>query len=110
MTRRLTTLAALLSLVMMTPGVAASLSQDDMCRIIRDDIANYLATGHPCPCPYSHMRNGALCGDRSAWAKPGGKTPRCYFVDVDGTLPANQHPNPVRERWPSPPPCVLPGR
>jgi hypothetical protein len=110
MTWRLKTLAALLPLAMMNPTFAAPMSQDDMCRIIQGDIATYLATGHPCPCPYSHMRNGRMCGDRSAWAKPGGKAPRCYFVDVDGTLPANQRPNPVRERWPSPPPCALPGR
>jgi hypothetical protein len=53
------------------------------------------------------MRNSQACGDRSAWAKPGGRTPRCYFGDVTGMVPPNLHPNPVRSQWPPPPNCAL---
>lgn len=89
----------------LTMAQAAPLPADEMCRIIRRDVAEYLSTGHPCACPYSSMRNGAACGNKSAWAKPNGRAPRCYFEDVDGTLPPNQSPNPTRQHWPEPPPC-----
>ncbi|RWK45425.1 MAG: SH3 domain-containing protein, partial [Mesorhizobium sp.] len=28
-----------------------------------------------CDCPYDLMRNGRLCGGRSAYSKPGGRSP-----------------------------------
>lgn len=31
-----------------------------------------------CECPYDVMRNGKLCGGRSAYSRPGGHKPRCY--------------------------------
>jgi hypothetical protein len=31
-----------------------------------------------CDCPYDVMRNGAVCGNRSAYRKPGGRSPVCY--------------------------------
>src|SRR5438874_10078792 len=31
--------------------------------IIRQSIAQYQGTGHPCACPYNLMRNGRSCGD-----------------------------------------------
>jgi len=31
-----------------------------------------------CPCPYSIASDGSICGDRSAWSKPGGYKPSCY--------------------------------
>jgi hypothetical protein len=91
-------------LLTLTPAMAAP-TETEMCQIIRNDIAAYLATGNPCPCPYSKTRTGRGCGNLSAWAKPEGKIPRCYFEDVDGTLPPNRRPNPTRQRWPDPPPC-----
>ena len=55
--------------------------------IIRDSIARYQATGHPCACPYNLMRNGRQCGDRSAYSRPGGASPLCYAKDVsDGMV------------------------
>ena len=57
--------------------------------IIRDSIAKYQATGHPCACPYNLMRNGRQCGDRSAYSRPGGASPLCYPNDVsDGMVAA----------------------
>ncbi|RWQ29769.1 MAG: SH3 domain-containing protein, partial [Mesorhizobium sp.] len=32
-----------------------------------------------CDCPYDLMRNGRLCGGRSAYSKPGGRSPVCYW-------------------------------
>ena len=96
---------AIVALILAEPTRAASFTPDQMCQIIRQDIADYLSTHHPCPCPYSIMRNGRACGDWSAWAKPNGRAPRCYFEDVDGTFQPNRAPNPTRERWPDPPPC-----
>lgn len=32
-----------------------------------------------CDCPYDLMRNGRLCGGRSAYSRPGGRSPECYF-------------------------------
>lgn len=86
---------------------AAALSPDEACRIIARDIGHYLATGHPCPCPYSAMRNGGACGNRAAWAKPNGKAPRCYVEDVDGRFPPNRSPNLTRQSWPPPPACAV---
>jgi hypothetical protein len=94
-----------LFLFMAGPANASPPSAARMCEAIRHDITDYLATGHPCPCPYSLMRNGTACGNRAAWAKPDGKMPRCYFPDVDGTLPPNRRPHPARQQWPDPPTC-----
>ncbi|MBN9074293.1 MAG: DUF4236 domain-containing protein [Rhizobiales bacterium] len=32
-----------------------------------------------CDCPYDLMRNGRACGGRSAYSRPGGRSPVCYF-------------------------------
>jgi uncharacterized protein YgiM (DUF1202 family) len=32
-----------------------------------------------CDCPYDRMRNGRACGGRSAYSRPGGRSPVCYF-------------------------------
>lgn len=31
-----------------------------------------------CDCPYDLMRNGRACGGRSAYSRPGGRSPVCY--------------------------------
>lgn len=35
-----------------------------------------------CPCPYNRDRAGRKCGKRSAWSKPGGRSPLCYESDI----------------------------
>src|SRR4051794_3756615 len=50
--------------------------------IIQQSVADYLATGHPCACPYNSARNGSACGGRSAYRRPGGAEPFCYPADV----------------------------
>jgi hypothetical protein len=52
--------------------------------IIKESIAAYKATGHPCACPFDLMRNGKECGSVSAYSKPGGAAPLCYPKDVSG--------------------------
>ena len=44
--------------------------------IIQDSVEAYIATGHPCACPYNSARNGSSCGGRSAYSRPGGAAPR----------------------------------
>ena len=50
--------------------------------IIKESIAAYKATGHPCACPFDLMRNGRQCGNVSAYSRPGGASPLCYPKDV----------------------------
>src|SRR5207248_98975 len=57
-------------------------------QIVHDSIAAYLATGHPCACPYNMARNGSSCGGRSAYSRPGGASPLCYPKDVSDALVA----------------------
>ncbi len=37
--------------------------------------------GQLCLCPYDLDKRGNLCGGRSSWSKPSGKTPVCYTTD-----------------------------
>lgn len=32
-----------------------------------------------CDCPYDYARNGSHCGGRSAYSRPGGRAPVCYY-------------------------------
>jgi hypothetical protein len=47
--------------------------------IVQESIQSYPGN---CPCPYSTMSNGRSCGGRSAYSKPGGRSPLCYPKDV----------------------------
>lgn len=47
--------------------------------IIKESISSYPGN---CPCPYNTMRNGRNCGGRSAYSRPGGRSPLCYPKDV----------------------------
>jgi hypothetical protein len=55
--------------------------------IVQESVGAYQASGRPCACPYNTMRNGAACGGRSAYSRPGGAAPICYPADVtDGQI------------------------
>ena len=71
-------------LVLASPVAALQAPTDDQVRqtIIQDSVAAYLATGHPCACPYNTDRAGHACGRRSAYSRPGGAAPLCYPADV----------------------------
>jgi hypothetical protein len=78
--RRIATALGLLLLLSSSAGAqrAADLSDTQVReRIIRESIAAYKATGHPCACPYDLARNGSQCGGRSAYSRPGGAEPLC---------------------------------
>lgn len=66
------------------PTPTAKALTDDQVKdlIVRDSIAEYQSTGHPCACPYNTARNGSSCGGRSAYSRPGGAAPLCYRKDV----------------------------
>lgn len=56
--------------------------------IIQNSIQAYAGS---CPCPYNLDRRERLCGARSAWSKPGGKSPLCYPNDITPELIENFH-------------------
>jgi hypothetical protein len=61
---------------------AAATDSEIRQQIMQESVAAYLATGHPCACPYNLARNGSSCGGRSAYSRPGGAAPLCYSSDV----------------------------
>ncbi len=42
-----------------------------------------------CPCPYNTDRAGRRCGKRSAYSRPGGRSPLCYNRDVTTAMIRN---------------------
>lgn len=52
-------------------------------KIITESIARFPGK---CPCPYSTDQSGRRCGARSAYARPGGRSPMCYESDVPDAL------------------------
>lgn len=72
--------ALILICLLVTPVAARTLSDPEIRqRIIAESIASYPG---PCACPYNIMRNGRMCGRRSAYSRPGGYAPLCYASDV----------------------------
>lgn len=55
---------------------------------IKQEIINQSRAAYSgvCACPYDRMRNGASCGTRSAYSKPGGAAPICYKSDIDQNM------------------------
>jgi hypothetical protein len=47
--------------------------------IIKASLGSYPGN---CPCPYNTDRAGRSCGRRSAYSRPGGRSPICYPNDV----------------------------
>jgi hypothetical protein len=46
--------------------------------------------GQKCLCPYDLDKEGNLCGRRSSWSRPNGKSPICYTTDNQSSLFAPQ--------------------
>lgn len=83
-----------LGLVMAFPAFALQPGQpqtDEQIKqaMIEQSIAAYVATGHPCACPYQTDRAGHTCGRRSAYSRPGGAAPLCYPQDVTSGMIAD---------------------
>lgn len=77
--------AVLFGITVLLLASSASAEQSDAQvrqEIIKESIAAYKATGHPCACPFDLMRNGRECGGVSAYSRPGGASPLCYPKDV----------------------------
>jgi hypothetical protein len=89
-TRTWPSVAALLILAA-TSAFAAEPLTDAQIReaIVKGSVAAYLATGHPCACPYNLARNGSSCAGRSAYSRPGGAEPLCYPGDVSDGMVAD---------------------
>src|SRR5690349_18092302 len=47
--------------------------------IVKASIASYSGA---CPCPFNTDSRGRRCGARSAYSRPGGRSPVCYVEDV----------------------------
>lgn len=59
---------------------ARQLSDKEVRRLlIQQSIRRYPGS---CPCPYNYDRGGRRCGGRSAYSRPGGRSPLCYEGDV----------------------------
>jgi hypothetical protein len=76
--------------------IVLGLATDDEIRkyLIRESIASYPGT---CACPYNVDRAGRRCGRRSAYSRPGGRSPLCYPGDV-----SDEQVQRTRERYPPP--------
>jgi hypothetical protein len=61
--------------------IAICQATDDEIRqlLIAQSIRSYAGS---CPCPYNRDRAGRSCGRRSAYSRPGGRSPQCYPSDV----------------------------
>jgi len=72
---------AVVAMALLAPALSAHAESDAQIkrRIIAESLASYPGN---CPCPYNTMRNGASCGGRSAYSRPGGYAPICYASDV----------------------------
>lgn len=72
---------AVAATALLAPALSAHAQTDAQIKrqIIAESLASYPGN---CPCPYNTMRNGASCGGRSAWSRPGGYAPICYASDV----------------------------
>lgn len=82
---------AIVALLLSSVAVAKEPLTDAQVReaIIKESVAAYLATGHPCACPYNAARNGSRCGGRSAYSRPGGASPLCYPKDISDGMVAD---------------------
>lgn len=56
-----------------TPKATPKVSKPAPGTPIRDPVSG------SCDCPYDYARNGSLCGGRSAYSRPGGRDPICYY-------------------------------
>ncbi|WP_158810856.1 hypothetical protein [Beijerinckia sp. L45] len=71
MTRSATVFRALVLLLpLATPAFALDTRQTAQA-IIERCSEIYKSSGHPCPCPFDHAKNGSACGKRSAYDRPG---------------------------------------
>ena len=68
------------------PSIPTLSDEEVAQRLIRDSISQYSGS---CPCPYNYDRGGRRCGKRSAYSRPGGRSPLCYTRDVSKNMIAS---------------------
>lgn len=73
-----TVILALIPIITLAAPTDAQVKQN----LIKQSINFYLSNYGNCPCPYNFDRAGHRCGNRSAWARPGGYPSLCYPSDV----------------------------
>jgi len=75
--------------------VILGLASDEEIRryLVAESIASYSGN---CPCPFNADRAGRRCGGRSAYSRPGGRSPFCYPSDI-----TDQQVKRAREAYPS---------
>ncbi len=80
-------LVALICFAVIAPGIAKEAGPETDAAIrqalIDQSIASYSGR---CPCPYNTMKNGHSCGGRSAYSRPGGRSPLCYPKDISDEM------------------------
>lgn len=65
------------------PGGGLSRKSLNRSQIVAILISNSLGSySGNCPCPYNFDSAGRRCGRRSAYSRPGGRSPLCYASDV----------------------------
>lgn len=74
---------ALLSQPAFAQGTAQLSDEEIRKLLIQQSIAGYSGS---CPCPYNVDRGGRRCGKRSAYIRPGGRSPLCYSKDVTAEM------------------------
>lgn len=76
---------AVVAMALLAPALSAHAESNAQIKrkIIAESLASYPGN---CPCPYNTMRNGASCGGRSAYSRPGGYAPICYASDVTSEM------------------------
>ncbi|MDY6948366.1 MAG: hypothetical protein SXG53_21910 [Pseudomonadota bacterium] len=80
-------IAGLLYLTLPAAAAAAELSDAQ----IRQALIEMSISKTPgnCPCPYHRDSAGRQCGKRSAYSRPGGRSPLCYPADVTAEMVAS---------------------
>ena len=78
-----------LSILFVTVGILVGSAADAQTvttakrEMIQQSIGRYPGS---CPCPFSRASNGSRCGGRSAWSRPGGRSPLCYGDDISDQM------------------------
>lgn len=78
-------LAALAAVIHWAPKSDESIRQ----LLVEQSVAAYLATGEPCPCPYSLSPLGRRCMIQNQHVRRGGATVLCYPEDVTDSMVQN---------------------
>lgn len=79
--------SALIAVTIMSSALPRVSQAQDVASIKRQMIQQSIQR-YPgnCPCPYNQASDGSQCGGRSAWSRPGGRSPLCYSDDISASM------------------------